>query len=91
MRGEDDWFALELFGNAMIIAGDYKAMRVRPGMYGDGQWHLYNIQKDPGETQSLNQQEPELLQKLVATYDQYAKEKGIIPVTDDWSPFAPGS
>lgn len=91
VRGEDDWFALELFGNAMIIAGDYKAMRVRPGMYGDGQWHLYNIKKDPGETQSLNQQEPELLQKLIAIYDQYAKEKGIIPVTDDWSPFAPGS
>ncbi len=35
--------AFELFGNGYIVSGDYKAMRVRPGMYGDGQWHLYNI------------------------------------------------
>ena len=88
VRGEDDWFALELFGNSMVLAGDYKAMRVRPGMYGDGQWHLYNIQKDPGETQPLNETEPQRLQKLVKIYDQYAKEKGIIPVADDWSPFS---
>ena len=86
-RTDEEWVAFELFGNAYVVAGDYKAMRVRPGMYGDGTWHLYDIKKDPGETRPLEGEQPERLKKMIATYERYAKEKGIVPVADDWNPW----
>jgi arylsulfatase len=57
-------------------------------MWGDGKWHLYDIKKDPGETTPLEAEQPERLQKMIAIYDNYAKEKGIVPVADDWSPWS---
>jgi len=87
-RTEDEWVAFELFGNTYVTAGDYKAMRLRTGMYGDGKWHLYDIKKDPGETRPLDAEQPERLQKMVDIYQRYAEEKGIIPVADDWSPWS---
>ena len=56
-------------------------------MYGDGQWHLYSITHDPGETTPLDAAEPDRLKQMIATYDRYAKEKGIVPVADDWNPW----
>jgi arylsulfatase len=76
-----------LFGNTYVVAGDYKAIRVRPGMYGDGKWHLYDIKKDPGETRPLEADQPERLRKMVAIYERYAKAKGLVPVADDWNPW----
>lgn len=86
-RTENDWTAFELFGNAYVVAGDYKAIRVRKAMYGDGQWHLYNIRNDPGETQPLEDSDPERLKKMIAIYDDYAADKGIVPVAENWSPW----
>lgn len=86
-RTEEEWVVFELFGNAYVVAGDYKAMRMRSGMYGDGKWHLYDIKKDPGETRPLETKQPERLQKMIAIFERYAKEKGIVPVADDWSPW----
>jgi arylsulfatase len=86
-RTEKEWVVFELFGNAYIVAGDYKAMRMRTGMYGDGKWHLYDIKKDPGETRPLEAEQPERLQKMIDIFERYAKEKGIVPVADDWSPW----
>jgi arylsulfatase A-like enzyme len=86
-RTEEEWVVFELFGNAYVVAGDYKAIRMRPGMYGDGKWHLYNIKKDPGETRPLEAKQPERLRKMIDIYERYAKEKGIVPVADDWSPW----
>ena len=83
-----EWMAFELMGNSYLIDGDYKVMRQRTGMWGDGQWHLYNIVKDPGETKPLDGQEPERLKQMVRQYDSYAKEKGIVPVADNWNPWS---
>ena len=48
---------------------------------------IYMIQKDPGETVALESKEPKLFEKMVSYYKKYAKEKGIIPVEDSWSPY----
>ena len=77
----------QLFGNSYVMAGDYKAIHMRTGMYGDGEWHLYDIKKDPGETNPLEADQPERLRKMIAIYENYAEEKGIIPVADDWNPW----
>ena len=86
-RSAEQWVALELFGNSYVIAGDFKAIRVRTGMYGDGAWHLYNIKKDPGETPPLETNNEEKLKELITIYEQYAEEKGIVPVAENWNPW----
>ena len=86
-RTELDLVVFELFGNAYVMAGDYKAIRVRPAMYGDGKWHLYDIKEDPGEIRPLEADQPERLQNMVAQFERYAKEKGLVPVADNWSPW----
>jgi arylsulfatase len=86
-RTEEQWVAFELFGNAYVQAGDYKAIRMRTGMFGDGKWHLYDIKADPGETKPLDTEQPERLQEMIDIYENYAEEKGIVPVADDWNPW----
>ena len=86
-RTEEQPLVFELFGNSYVVAGDFKAIRVRPGMYGDGKWHLYDIRRDPGETQPLEEAQPQRLKALVAIYEKFAKDKGLVPVADNWSPW----
>ena len=70
-----------------MVAGGYKAIRVRTGTYGDGKWHLYDIKRDPGETQPLDDEQPKRLKRLIGTYDKFAKKKGIVPVADERNPW----
>ncbi len=86
-RSDDQWVAFELFGNSYVIAGDYKAIRVRTGMYGDGKWHLYDIKKDPGETRPLEAEEAGKLEELIAIYEQYANDQSLVPVAENWNPW----
>lgn len=87
LRTDEQWVAFELFGNSYVVAGHFKAIRVRTGMYGDGKWHLYDIKKDPGETRPLDAEDPKRFEQMIAIYEQYAKDKGIVPVADNWSPW----
>ena len=87
-RTEEEGVVFELFGNTYVMAGDYKAIRVRPGMYGDGEWHLYDIRNDPGETRPLEDEQPERLRNMISIYERYAEEKRIVPVADDWNPWS---
>jgi arylsulfatase len=78
---------LELFGNGYVVQGDYKAMMIREGMWGDGEWHLFDIRNDPGETTPIDNEKPELLADLKAHFESYREEKGLVPVSDNWSPW----
>lgn len=77
----------ELFGNGYVVQGNYKAMMIREGMWGDGEWHLYDIRNDPGETIPLDDEMPELLAELKAHFESYRDEKGLVPVAANWSPW----
>jgi len=85
-RPEDAFIHFELFGNAYVVKGNYKAIKVRTGMWGDGTWHLYDTVADPAETQPLEDKMPELLTELVGSYEAYATPRGIMDVADDWNP-----
>ncbi|MEA5474054.1 sulfatase-like hydrolase/transferase [Synechococcus sp. CCY9201] len=87
VRSEQQWVVSDIFGNSSIVAGRYKASRQSRAMFGDGQWRLFDIQADPGETQPLNASEPGRLTRLIGLYESYAKAKGIGPVADHWSPW----
>ncbi|MFT5483753.1 MAG: arylsulfatase A-like enzyme [Halieaceae bacterium] len=76
---EEDAIGYELAGNAALFKGDYKIVKNR-GSFGDNQWHLYNIVSDPGETIDLSIDAPEQMNQLIALYQQYVLDNGVLPV-----------
>jgi arylsulfatase/uncharacterized sulfatase len=75
--GPDDVIGIEVSGNSALYRGDFKLVRNLP-RYGDGQWRLYNIAIDPGETQDLSAAAPELLASMQAAYRDYAAANGVL-------------
>jgi arylsulfatase A-like enzyme len=67
----------ELFGQRAIRQGDWKAIFI-PRPLGPEAWQLYNLATDPGETTDLAAQEPEKLRTLLAHWDHYVAETGVI-------------
>jgi len=91
VRTEEDWYAFELFGNAYIMKGNYKLMKVRPGMFGDGEWHLYDVVLDPSESKPLETEMPEQYESMMALYTQYAKDHQLVEVDSEWNAFRAAS
>jgi len=74
---KDDIIAGEMADSKWARQGAYKITFVKKP-YGDENWKLYNIKKDPGETKDLSKEQPELLNKLIEAWKRYAKEVGVI-------------
>ncbi|MEO1788049.1 MAG: arylsulfatase, partial [Pseudomonadota bacterium] len=71
-------YGMELFGNGAYRKGDWKITLItRP--QGSGQWELFNLANDPGETENLAEAEPDKLAELVAAYAAYEARNGVIP------------
>ena len=51
--GEDDVYGIEVAGNVGLYRGRYKLTRSLPPM-GDGEWRVFDLETDPGETQDLS-------------------------------------
>ena len=77
--GENEAVGYELAGHAALFQGDYKITFNRPPL-GDGQWRLFNIVEDPGETLDLAHQMPQQLQQMLSAYDTYTRENKVLPV-----------
>jgi len=85
VRGPDEILGYELSGNRAVFKGDYKLLsNLAP--VGDGQWHLYNISMDPGETHDLKDELPELFQSLQNDYAKWAKANGVLPMPEGYDP-----
>ncbi|MBO9696684.1 MAG: arylsulfatase [Sphingopyxis sp.] len=67
----------ELSGNAALFRGDYKLVR-NLAPTGDGQWRLFNLRADPGETRDLAPDEPDRYAAMMADYRAYAKANGVL-------------
>ena len=53
-----------------LIRGNYKITNERlPGSDGSVSWQLYDIMSDPGETQDLALQYPELVSELLVEWE----------------------
>ena len=73
----DTFVGGEMQNGKWMRQGTYKAVTVAPP-YGDGQWRLFDVVKDPGETNDLAAKEPVLLTRLQQAWDDYAEEVGVI-------------
>lgn len=82
--GPDEARAVEVSGNSALYLGDYKITRSVPPV-GDGQWRLYNLARDPGETTDLSASEPAVKARLLAEYDAYAARVGVLPMPDGYN------
>lgn len=76
---------IEVGGNAALFKGDYKITHVTLP-WGDAQWHLYHLSDDPGEAKDLREQEPARFKAMLADYDAYAKNMGVLKLPDDFNP-----
>ena len=68
-----DSIGTELFGSRALRQGDWKITDI-----GDGEWRLFNLAEDPGETHDLSLEHPDRKQQLIAAWDAYAKDVGVI-------------
>ena len=67
----------EMLNGKWMRKGDYKAVSVAPP-YGEGEWHLYDVVEDPGETRDLSGELPELLEELQKAWLRYASDVGVV-------------
>jgi arylsulfatase/uncharacterized sulfatase len=84
---DSDIIAYEIGGNAALIKGDYKIILNRSAGNdddNDGQWHLYNIAQDPGESNALEASQAQIFADLLSEYERYASENGVIEVPKDY-------
>ncbi|CAK7199022.1 hypothetical protein SEUCBS139899_001690 [Sporothrix eucalyptigena] len=72
----------ELFSRGALRKGDWKIVhfdkKYGGAGTGDDGWELFNIVDDPGETKDLAADEPAKLQELLAHWDDYVVECGIV-------------
>lgn len=72
----NDGMGWELFEMKAYIKGNWKILRL-PKPFGSGQWELYDLKKDAGETTDLSAQFPEVKADLVKAWNEYAAENNV--------------
>jgi arylsulfatase/uncharacterized sulfatase len=77
--GDDTPVGVEVSGNAALFKGDFKLVRNLPP-FGDGEWRLFDIVRDPGETRDLAVERAALFESLKRDYERYAADMGVLPV-----------
>ena len=85
IRGTDETLGYELAGNAALFGGDLKLVRNLPPI-GDGQWRLFDIARDPGETRDLRSARPEDFRRLLEAYQKFEIEDGVQALPEGYTP-----
>lgn len=57
--------------------GNWKAVKNAPPL-GTDKWQLFNLTSDIGENHDLSKERPDILEKLVSAYNEYARDVGIV-------------
>jgi len=81
----DEPIGIEAAGHGALYKGDYKIVRNgRP--YGDGEWRMYDLSVDPGETADLSSTKPSKFAELIRDYDDYTREYGVLEMGINYEP-----
>ena len=73
----DEYVGAEMDGGRWLRKGNFKATMVAPP-YGPGEWQLFDVAIDPGETTDLASEMPVLLEELQSAWERYAQEVGVV-------------
>jgi arylsulfatase A-like enzyme len=82
--GPDDAVGYELTDHGVLFQGDYKLVVNQPPV-GDGQWRLFNIVTDPGETVDLSASQAQRFQRMLSRYEQYRRDNKVVPVPEGYT------
>ena len=52
---------------------------------GDGQWRLFNMVTDPGETIDVSAEHPAVLADLLSSYGEYAQDMGVLEMPEGYN------
>ena len=85
VRSASDVLGYELSGNAALFKGTLKLTKNSLPV-GDGQWHLYDLEKDPGETQDLSLSMPVEFAAMQADYAAYVKANNVLTMPEGYTP-----
>ena len=69
----------ELFSFKAFIDGNWKIVRM-PKPLGTGEWELFDLSTDPAEIRDLSSEHPEKLEEMVALWDEYKEENGVLDI-----------
>jgi len=76
-RTQKDYLAWELFGNRVILQGDWK-LRWEYKSFGKSDWELFNLALDPAERKDVASQNPDKVKELLILWDDYVKSNNVI-------------
>ena len=79
-----DRVGYELFGMKAYFLGDWKILSL-PKPFGKGEWELFNLREDPAEMSDLAGTQPQRLAEMVALWEQYKQDNGVLDITMDMS------
>ncbi len=74
---DDEFVGGEMLGGKWMRQGPLKAISI-PEPDGIGEWQLFNVVGDPGETKDLSHELPDKLEALKAAWEQYATDVGVV-------------
>ena len=77
VRSETDGLGWELFTRKGYRLGKWKATHLTADMT-DGEWALYDVSLDPGETTDLKSQYPDVMAQMIAGWETYAANNNVI-------------
>jgi arylsulfatase len=72
----------ELFSFKAFIDGNWKIVQM-PKPLGTGEWELFDLSKDPAEVHDLSADQPEKLEEVVALWNQYKEENGVLDIVPE--------
>lgn len=79
VHGKDFVTGWELCGRGAIRKADWKAVFI-PKPKGPERWQLYDLSTDPGEVDDLAEVHPTKVEELLAHWEQYVVECGVVPL-----------
>ncbi|GAB3726365.1 sulfatase-like hydrolase/transferase [Nocardiopsis nanhaiensis] len=76
----DDEIGWEHFGHRSYRSGDWKLNFTPEPMGGTGKYALYDLANDPGETDDIIDDHPEIGEELAQKWDLFAEDNGVVVV-----------
>ncbi|EWY83256.1 arylsulfatase [Fusarium oxysporum NRRL 32931] len=73
----------EVAGSGALRRGNWKITYV-PKPKGPQRWELFNITRDPGETNDLAEAEPELMVEMLKLWEEYKNEVGVVGLAGEF-------
>ncbi len=80
----------EIAGSGALRRGDWKITFV-PAPRGPQTWELFNIRDDPGEITDLRESEPGIFAELLACWEAYRKDVGVVGLAGEFPQVVQGS